>query len=144
MPDRQTHDRAVNDSDLMTEAYAVRERSYAPYSGFAVGAALATDAGVFTGTNVENAAYGSTICAEAAAVAAARAGGATRLDTIAIAGIAGQPCVPCGNCRQILNEFGDLRVLLDGGLGIDAVRLTDLLPQAFGPDDLTKEANADA
>ena len=122
----------------MTAARAVRERAYAPYSGFAVGAAIeAEDGQVFVGTNVENASFGLTNCAERAAVAAAVAGGARRFRRIVIATSASPPAAPCGACRQVLAEFGD-------GLLVESVgpsdrrtwRLSELLPDRFGPEAL--------
>lgn len=132
-----THNSAtISDTELLVRAHDAQGNAYAPYSSFPVGAALKTDKGIFLGVNVENAAYASTICAEAAAVAAARTAGATEFESIAVAGVTGEPCPPCGNCRQILNELGDLRVILDGRDGPTSRPLSTLLPHAFGPDSL--------
>lgn len=91
---------------LIAAARAVRAQAYAPYSQFAVGAALLDEDGrVFSGANVENASYSLTICAERAAVVAAVSQGARRLQAIAIVSITGAP--PCGACRQVLSEFAD-------------------------------------
>lgn len=117
---------------LLSQAEEARNRAYAPYSDFPVGAALATDNGVFLGVNVENAALGSTICAEAAAVASAHAAGSRDFKAIAVAGRDGESCVPCGNCRQILNEFGDVSVVVDGPAGPVSALLSELLPASFG------------
>jgi cytidine deaminase len=120
-------------------ARAVQQRAYAPYSRFRVGCALEADDGrVFVGCNVENASYGLTICAERAAVCAAVAAGARRLRRAVVVTDANPPAAPCGACRQVLSEFG--RDLLVEGIGpAGAVRWTmaELLPSAFGPEQLT-------
>jgi len=92
--------------DLVGKALAARQRAYAPYSRFLVGAALLCDDGtVIEGCNVENASYGLCICAERTAVAAAVAGGRRHFKAIAIATAASPPAAPCGMCRQVLAEF---------------------------------------
>jgi cytidine deaminase len=128
--------------ELVAAARAARERAYAPYSGFRVGAALLTDQGdVITAANVENASYGLAICAERAAVVAAVAAGNRRFEAIAVAGNGPDPVTPCGACRQVLREFPrgpDLEVLCAGEHG-DALLTTtlgSLLPDSFGPDSL--------
>jgi cytidine deaminase len=130
------------DGELVAAARAARERAYAPYSGFRVGAALRTEQGeVVTAGNVENASYGLAICAERAAVAAAVALGHRRFEAIAVAGPGPDPVPPCGACRQVLREFPrgpELRVLCAGEAG---ERLLDttlgaLLPDSFGPGNL--------
>src|SRR5438067_4978395 len=100
---------------LVKEARAARERAYAPYSHFLVGAAVATDAGIFTGANVENASYSLAMCAERVAAATAIAAGARRIDAVAVVGalrdaetgrdVPKDPTPPCGACRQFLYEF---------------------------------------
>jgi cytidine deaminase len=91
---------------LINAAAAARKRAYAPYSGFKVGAAIATRAGeVFTGCNVENVSFGLTICAERAAVAVAISNGSKDFITIALVTDSSEPAVPCGACRQALSEF---------------------------------------
>ena len=97
---------------LVEQALEVRRHAHAPYSGFAVGAAVLTpDGAIYAGTNVENASYGLTICAERAAVFAAVAAGQTRLEALAIASTGG--ATPCGACRQVLAEFcDDLPIML--------------------------------
>ncbi len=124
-------------SDLVTAARAVRERAYAPYSRFLVGCAIRTASGaVFTGANVENAAYPQGLCAERSAVAAMVAAGEQRIAEVVVVGNGGEPCAPCGGCRQLLSEFapGDTPVHM---LGSDGGRRTatmgELLPFAFGP-----------
>ena len=127
----------MTDQALIDLAFSMLERSYAPYSHFPVGAALLCgDGTVFTGCNVENAAYGSTICAQRTALVKAvsegRRDGFTR---IAIAGRGGDYCWPCGACRQMLYEFApDLTVLCARGDGQYAsASLRELMPHGFGP-----------
>ena len=127
----------MTERELVDRAFAMLERSYAPYSHFPVGAALeCADGTVFTGCNVENAAYGSTICAERTAVVKAVSEG-HRDDFVRIA-IVGRPedyCWPCGSCRQVLFEFApDLECLIARGDG-DYVKLPlrELLSHGFGP-----------
>ena len=135
------------DGELVAAARAARERAYAPYSGFRVGAALCTDTGeVVTGGNVENASYGLAICAERAAVAAAVAQGYRRFEAIAVAGPGADPVTPCGACRQVLREFPrgvDLRVLCAGEAGerVLATTLGALLPDSFSPGSLQPPAS---
>ncbi|MDQ2866965.1 MAG: cytidine deaminase [Verrucomicrobiota bacterium] len=94
--------------DLIEIASAARERAYARYSGFKVGAALRCVSGeIFVGCNVENVSLGLTICAERSAVVAAVAAGFTRFEEIAIVADSQKPIVPCGACRQFLSEFGE-------------------------------------
>lgn len=121
------------DMALLAFARDVQERSYSPYSKFRVGAAVFADGEVFCGVNVENAAYGATICAEAAAVSAAVTAGCRDITAIAIVGDALAPCTPCGTCRQILSEFNlDMRVIM-GGVGDEVMIQTidELLPETF-------------
>ena len=128
--------------ELVAAARAARERAYAPYSGYRVGAALLTEDGaVVTGANVENASYGLGICAERAAVAAAVAAGHRRFAAIAVAVSGADPARPCGACRQVLHEFPagpDLEVFCAGEHGeqLLVTTLGELLPQAFGPSQL--------
>ena len=126
--------------ELIAKALEMRERAYAPYSHFRVGAALECDDGtVYGGCNVENAAYGSCICAERTALVKAvsegRTGGFT---AIAIAGRGSDFCWPCGACRQMLFEFApQLRVLAVRGDGaFQSAPLSTLLPCGFGPGSL--------
>lgn len=126
----------------MRLARAALRHAHSPYSGVRVGAALlAADGRVFTGCNVENASYGLTICAERTAVARAVSEGARRFAAIAIASSTKEPLMPCGACRQTLQEFApDLRVLVVGPRGVLLERnLGALLPHAFGPRDLPRE-----
>jgi cytidine deaminase len=105
--------RPMDADRLIDEAWQARAAAYAPYSGFAVGAALLEEAGsVFLGCNVENLSFGLTICAERAAVCAAIGAGARRFRMIAIVADSGEPISPCGACRQVLAEFApDLEVV---------------------------------
>ncbi len=122
------------DSDLVAAARAVRAHAVAPYSGFAVGAALeAEDGTIITGCNVENATYGLTVCAERVAMFTALAAGHRRFRAVAVVAEAATPTPPCGACRQILWEFGgNLEVIL-ANLDRETARyrLADLLPVPF-------------
>ncbi len=121
--------------DLATEA---RRRAYAPYSHYAVGAALRTRSGrLFTGCNIENAAYPQTICAERVAIFKAVSEGERDFDVIAIVTANGGS--PCGGCRQVMAEFGlETRILLADGQGnlVQETTVASLLPLAFTPDKL--------
>ncbi|MEE8602895.1 cytidine deaminase [Euzebya tangerina] len=123
--------------ELLEQAVAARERAYAPYSDFRVGAALrTTDGTVFRGCNVENAAYPATICAERTALVGAVAAGHHHFDAIAVVGSGPGATTPCGVCRQMLFEFApDLVVHAAGTDGATmTVRLGEaLLPHGFGP-----------
>jgi cytidine deaminase len=130
------------DEALIAAAFAAAERAYAPYSDYAVGAALRFDDGaVVTGCNVENASYGLSLCAETVAVAKAfEAGRRGGLVAVAVVGLKAdaEPVTPCGRCRQVLNEVAalgstDPLVLSIGKDGVRRVKLSALLPHAFGP-----------
>ncbi len=126
------------DEQLIALAKEAMQRSYSPYSRFKVGACLMSEDGrVFTGTNIENASYGMTICAERAAMFTAVGEGAKEFSTIAIVA-EGSPPWPCGACRQVLNEFApDIRVLVAWGKDqTGQAKLSELLPHSFGPKDL--------
>lgn len=120
---------------LVEAARLARENAYAPYSNFAVGAAVVDDQGrIFAGCNVENRSFGLSLCAERSAVAAAVAAGARRLDAVAICTAAEPPAAPCGLCRQTLAEFGapDLRLVLFNPAGERReFRLGELFPEPF-------------
>ena len=124
--------------DLAIEA---RRRAYAPYSKYPVGAALRTKSGkVFTGVNVENAAYPTTMCAERTAVFKAVSEGEHEFEIIAVVTKNGGS--PCGSCRQVLAEFGlDTIVLIANTEGelLEETTVNDLLPGAFTPENLTPE-----
>ena len=131
MPDRD---------ELVAAARAAMAEAYAPYSNFHVGAALRfADGAVITGTNVENASYGLSLCAETVAAAKAMAEGRRGgLVEIAVTGTGPDPVTPCGRCRQVLNELAELGgtdplVLSCGSEEVREYRLSELLPAAFGP-----------
>ncbi|MCK9464132.1 MAG: cytidine deaminase [Proteobacteria bacterium] len=119
---------------LEAAAREARERAYAPYSSFCVGAAVLASGRVFAGCNVENASYPVGICAERAALAAAVAAGCRDLAAVVVVGP--KPVAPCGMCRQALAEFNpaaEVRIVgADGGEPIETT-LAALLPQPFGP-----------
>ena len=123
---------------LLDKAREVRERAYAPYSDFKVGAALRAASGkVYLGVNVENVAYPEGTCAEAGAIAAMIAAGDTRIEEVAVIADSPAPVTPCGGCRQKLAEFGgpEVRVTMATLSGQEEVAtLAELLPRAFGPD----------
>jgi cytidine deaminase len=121
---------------LLAAARDIAERAYAPYSKFRVGAiAVDGDGNQFVGVNVENAAYGSTVCAEASAIVAAATAGVRRLERIAVVGLDSVDCYPCGNCRQILREFEIEEVIVEAADGTARVHtLEELLPRSFGRD----------
>jgi len=126
---------------LVSLALAARAKAHAPYSRFAVGAALRTaDGALHAGCNVENAAYPEGICAEAGAIAAMVLAGGRLIAEIVVAGAGPAPCAPCGGCRQKLREFGrpDLLVRMVDAEGREVLRRTlgDLLPDSFGPENL--------
>ena len=124
----------MTDRELVELAFTMLERSYVPYSGFPVGAALeCADGTVFTGCNVENAGYGATICAERTAVVKAVSEGKRDFVRIVVAGRSDDYCVPCGECRQVLNEFApDMEVICLNKRGEElALPLGALLPHGF-------------
>ncbi len=123
----------------MQRALAARDAAYAPYSGYRVGAALrAADGRVFSGCNVENAAYSPSLCAERLAVAKAVEAGARELTAIAVATASDPPATPCGVCRQVLREFSTDLVILCGnpGGGLREFTLAELLPAGFSGEEL--------
>ncbi len=127
----------MTEQELMQKAVSMLDMAYMPYSHFPVGAALECDDGtVYTGCNIENAAYGATICAERTAICKAVCEGHRRFRRIVIAGKSQQFCVPCGTCRQVLREFApEIEVICLNGAG-EARRFTlpELLPYSFGPE----------
>jgi cytidine deaminase len=126
---------------LFEAARAIQAKAYAPYSRFKVGAAIATSDGrVFTGCNVENAAYPVGSCAEAGAIAAMVAAGGSRIAEIVVMGEGDNLVTPCGGCRQRIREFAgpDTPIHVAGPEGIRrSFTLDELLPFSFGPDNLS-------
>lgn len=144
-------DLSDQDQRLLEAAREASAHAYAPYSGFAVGAAVRTRSGrIFPGANLENAAFGSSICAEVAAVSSANTAGDLDIETIAIVGhkfkfppSSAHIVAPCGRCRQIISEAAqvsgiDVRVLSSDGVlkHITVSTISALLPSAFGPKNL--------
>jgi cytidine deaminase len=129
----------MTDKDLVELAFTMLDKAYMPYSHFPVGAALeGADGSVHTGCNVENAAYGSCICAERTALVKAVSEGCRTFKRIAVVGNSADYCWPCGSCRQMLYEFApDLEVLV-ANRDHDFVKYTlrQLLPHGFGPEAL--------
>ena len=128
---------------LCKSAIKAADNAYSPYSGFKVGCALLCDDGsLFLGSNIENASYSATNCAERVALQSAVAAGKRRFTAIAVAGgrerVGEDICPPCGVCRQALNEFcdGDMTVLLVNSNGFDEYKLSNLLPLAFNKEKL--------
>ena len=123
----------MDDEALVELAKKARAHAYAPYSGFAVGAAvLAADGRVFVGCNIENASYGLTNCAERTAIFSAVAAGARELRALAVVADGALPCSPCGACRQVIAEFAVERIILANLKGRRrVVTKEELLPFAF-------------
>ena len=135
----------MTDKELLLKAIEAREMAYAPYSNHKVGAALVGKSGkIYTGCNVENAAYTPTNCAERTAVFKAISEGEREFTAIAIVGGLGdklsEVCAPCGVCRQVLAEFcdKDLHIVMGTPDKIVVSTLADLLPLSFGKSDLSK------
>lgn len=131
--------------ELKALAVSMLDRAYCPYSRFPVGAALeCADGAVFTGCNVENAAYPAGICAERNAIFHAVSEGRTAFTRLVIAGRGPDFCVPCGVCRQVMREFAtELEIICLNGAGESRTfSLSELLPHSFGPDHLAHEADA--
>ena len=138
-----THN-AKSDNTLITAAIDAMTRAYAPYSDFAVGAALLDEQGrIHCGVNVENAAYPNGICAETSAIAMMVNAGGSRIERIAVAGgtDAGDIlCTPCGGCRQRIREFAapdTVIIIANPGGEQQRFTLADLLPYSFGPEHLS-------
>ncbi len=123
----------MEDEALIQAARLAAENAYVPYSGFRVGAVVVdADGNRYSGANIENSAYPSTVCAEAAAIAHAASSGVRKIDTVAVSCIdADEPGYPCGNCRQMMVEFGVERVLVDGPDGYLEHTLDELIPHGF-------------
>ncbi len=122
-------------NNLREHARAAMKNAYAPYSDFPVGvAALVNDGRIITGCNVENASYGVGLCAECGLVSNLINSGGGRIVAVACVDRHGNALMPCGRCRQLLWEHGGADCLLDSVSGIKPMR--EILPDAFGPDDL--------
>jgi cytidine deaminase len=137
------------EKELLKSASEAMNNSYSPYSKFSVGAAILTQDGqIITGANVENAAYGSSICAERSAIMRANAMGKRMFDKIAIISKGEdfdtkEPSAPCGSCRQVIFEFAqiskkDIEIILSNTKMSKIIisTISEILPMAFGPDDL--------
>jgi cytidine deaminase len=121
----------TTDDELIAAAWDARDKAYAPYSNFQVGAALlASDERVFSGCNVENISYGLTNCAERVAIGAAVAAGVRSFEKVAVVADTAQPISPCGACRQVLAEFGVKTVILANRTERLEFSLEELLPRA--------------
>ena len=132
----------MSQDPLIEAALNARAAAYAPYSRFAVGAALRTAEGtIHAGCNVENAAYPEGTCAEAGAIAAMALAGGRRIVEIVVVGGGSAPCTPCGGCRQKLREFGAAETVVHivdaAGATLLRTSLAELLPHSFGPENLT-------
>lgn len=125
----------MNDAELAVAARLAANHSYSPYSHFSVGAAVRFEDGrIYTGTNVESASYGLTICAERAAIATAITAGNRRLQALAVYAAADQPPMPCGACLQVMAEFGtDIPIDLVWSSGNEQTTLSLLLPRPYRP-----------
>lgn len=127
--------RDLTQPDLALLAFAreVKNNAYSPYSNFRVGAAVYASGQIFQGVNVENAAYGVSVCAERSAVTAAVTAGCTDIEAVAVVGDSDSPTVPCGECRQVLAEFNPQMRIIMGGRGDEVIvmGLDELLPEAF-------------
>ncbi|MBN9120791.1 MAG: cytidine deaminase [Planctomycetes bacterium] len=132
-PDQKTLD------EMAERARAVGRNAYIPYSRFRVGAVVLTDDGqMFDGCNVENASYGLTICAERNAIFHMVARGKRKITAVVVCTPTPTPAAPCGACRQVINEFGPDALVVSACDGPDVLkkRLSELLPDAFGPANL--------
>jgi cytidine deaminase len=123
----------MNNDELVEEARRAAETAYAPFSNFRVGAiVVAEDGARYAGANVENSAYGSTICAEASAIARAVSSGVRKIEAVAVSCIdADDGGYPCGDCRQLMVEFDTARVIVDTPSGPAEYALDELLPHGF-------------
>ncbi len=119
------------DWDAWTQqAWQARERAYAPYSKFSVGAVVVGGGRVFAGANIENLSYGLTLCAERVALGSAVVAGERRIEAVVVVADTDEPISPCGACRQVLAEFGDPLIRLVNRSGHLEFRLSELLPRA--------------
>lgn len=125
---------------MLAAACAARDKAYAPYSKFSVGAAVLDEHGhIHAGCNVENAAYPQGVCAEASALSVMIMGGGRKAMAVLVVGVADSPVTPCGGCRQKLREFAapEVPILIANPQGVLlSMTLDQLLPHSFGPDHL--------
>ena len=121
------------DKELLEAALAARERAYAPYSKFLVGAAVRAESGkIYTGCNIENASYGLTVCAERNALFSAVGAGERKFTALCVVGDTEEPISPCGACRQVMAEFKVPRIILANLKGdVKEYTLEELLPLSF-------------
>lgn len=130
----------MSDDPYFESLTALVEKAYAPYSNFPVAAVVRGASGaLYSGVNVENAAYPQGWCAEASAIAAMVSSGETELQEVAVMALGNSVCTPCGGCRQKIREFANeqSKILCYGPKGLRATfTLGELLPHSFGPDDL--------
>ena len=136
----------INRENLCGKALEMRDRAYTPYSHFNVGAALlCKDGSIYTGCNIENAAYGSTNCAERSAVFSAYSQGYRKeeIEALAIVTEADKLTTPCGACRQVLSELlkPETPIVLSNHLELAVTTIAELLPDSFGAGDLKAEQN---
>lgn len=128
----------MDNQNLIEEALKAKKNAYVPYSNFHVGAAIETDDGsIYTGCNIENAAYSPSVCAERTAIFKAVSEGKTSIKKIAIVGDSDMT-YPCGVCRQVIREFGENAeiIIANSSDRYKVYKLQDLLPHSFGPEDL--------
>lgn len=142
MRERRGGETMLGREEILEQAFAARGHAYAPYSGFAVGACVKTkDGRYFLGANVENAAYGSTNCAERNAVFAAYSNGVRKedIEALAIVTKADRVTTPCGACRQVLSELldADTPIYLSNGRETRETNIRRLLPYAFGSESMS-------
>lgn len=127
----------MDNKELIDLAYNAMEKAYAPYSNFKVGAAVYANGKVYTGCNIENASYGATICAERCAILKAVSDGSLNLEKIAIVSSTHNFTMPCGICRQVMNEFMSSGiVILTDDKEIKEFTISELLPAAFSQTDM--------
>jgi cytidine deaminase len=127
--------------ELIKAAAAARDKAYAPYSRFKVGAAVLGESGrIYTGCNIENASYGLTNCAERTAIFKAVAEGERKLTTLAVIADTHRPTAPCGACLQVMVEFGISKVILGSINGqMKTISMDELLPYSFNKNDLPED-----
>jgi cytidine deaminase len=128
----------TDNESLLGQAERVAALAHAPYSNFRVGAVVVLpDGSTFEGCNVENAAYGASVCAEVNAITTAVTNGASQIDIVYVVALDSDPCPPCGGCRQVMREFGVRSVVMrDADGSAIETSLDELLPLSFGPEDL--------